>query len=615
MLLRFLFALLSISLILREIDSATVVTIRSVRPNVSPIKGGIETFITGVGFTSEVKAEFSVKVNSPLPAHSFTTNSDGTATASFITPGASQSQAAYSSWVRLVSNNTVSGAVAFYWEDPITISSVATSITGSRTLYAVTGSGFYHGIYCTSPIHSPVPATVKSANQLECLLSNTQGPISELVLIQKSGATTSYRFTPTSSTTGGGSGTTSGSTTGGSLPTLFGSATLVYAWAGAVDRVNPDYIVIIDAVPGSPTYKKVIGKAELPAELAVGNEPHHMQFVNNNTVVVAGGLLSVLRRPQELFFWNVSNPINPTFMKAENPPTSSVVDDILALPQGGFLVSIMGAADGSSPGAIGEWDANLQFVGEWPPVGERPPDFNPHGVSLNPQLDILITSDFIDPASSLHPSSTIKLRDTIRIFKPWSNRRVTATVKIPEGIGLMDVKFLPNNPDGIAYTTNFGSQGMVVWAINSTSATATPAFNVSGVYNCSQRDHMLHQPVPSGNRHLVTNSYSGLVIYFDTTNPMKLELLDSVVYGVQSGIHAIEISDDGKFVMVSGYFLNEDDMGLVHEDGDRAIHIAEIRPSSLVQTDFNVNLNTAVPYPMRPHMIRFFNTATTTRPL
>eukprot|EP01099_Mayorella_cantabrigiensis_P006788 TRINITY_DN578_c0_g1_i3.p1 TRINITY_DN578_c0_g1~~TRINITY_DN578_c0_g1_i3.p1 ORF type:complete len:341 (+),score=78.47 TRINITY_DN578_c0_g1_i3:372-1394(+) len=339
-----------------------------------------------------------------------------------------------------------------------------------------------------------------------------------------------------------------------------------------------------------------------------------MQFVNNNTVVVAGGLLSLLHRPQELFFWNVSNPLSPTFIKAENPPTSSAVDDILPLPQGGFLVSIMGAADGSSPGAIGEWDAKLNFVGEWPPVGERPSDFNPHGVSLHVEKDILITSDFIDPASSLHPSQTILLRDSIRIFKPWSNRRVTSTVRIPEGIGLMDVKFLPHHPDGLAYTTNFGSQGMVIWAINTTDSTTTPVFNVSGVYNCSQRDHMLHQPVAGTTKYLVTNSYSGLIIMFDTSDPLNLVLLDAVVYGVQSGIHSIEISDDNRYAMVSGYFLDEDSMGLLHEDGDRSIHISEITSIGLIKTDFLVNMNTIVPYPMRPHMVRFYNTKTTTRP-
>eukprot|EP01099_Mayorella_cantabrigiensis_P006790 TRINITY_DN578_c0_g1_i5.p1 TRINITY_DN578_c0_g1~~TRINITY_DN578_c0_g1_i5.p1 ORF type:complete len:344 (+),score=74.89 TRINITY_DN578_c0_g1_i5:443-1474(+) len=342
-----------------------------------------------------------------------------------------------------------------------------------------------------------------------------------------------------------------------------------------------------------------------------------MQFVNNNTVVVAGGLLSLLHKSQEIFFWNVSNPLSPTFIKAENPPTSSAVDDVLPLPQGGFLVSVMGAADGSSPGAIAEWDANLNFVGEWPPADGRPRDFNPHGISLHLETDTFISSDFIDPASSLYPSATLLRRDTIRIWKPWSKRRISSTVRIPEGIGLMDVRFVPHHPDGIAYTTNFGSQGMVIWAINTSAppnSELTEVFNVSGVYNCSTRDLMLHFPVTGTTKWVVTNSYSGLLLLFDISDPLKIVLLDSAVFGIQSGIHAIDVSDDSKYVMVSGYFLNEDDFGMIHEDGDRNVHIVEIAAAGLVKTDFNINMNTVPPYPMRPHYVRFFNTKTKTRP-
>jgi len=307
--------------------------------------------------------------------------------------------------------------------------------------------------------------------------------------------------------------------------------------------------------------------------------------------------------------------LKPIYLKAENPYTSAV-DDIIALPEGGFLVSIMGAHDGSSPGSIGEWDRNLNYVGEWPVIEERPTDMNPHGVSLHPQLDLLITSDFLDPASTLMGSPGVLFRDSIRIWNPWSKRKITSTVRIPGGSGLMDVKFIPNNKDALAYTSNITPNGgMILYAIKGITSELIPVFNMSQYFAFSPRDYMLHAPTSDGLQYFITNSYSGLLIMMDTTDPYHPTYTDSVVFGMQSGIHAIELSDDGRFVMVSGYFLNEDNLGMVHEDGDRSVHIAEIEANNIKRTNFNVNMNTAGPYPMRPHMIRFYNTRTTYRPL
>eukprot|EP01099_Mayorella_cantabrigiensis_P001391 TRINITY_DN1602_c0_g4_i1.p1 TRINITY_DN1602_c0_g4~~TRINITY_DN1602_c0_g4_i1.p1 ORF type:complete len:643 (+),score=143.45 TRINITY_DN1602_c0_g4_i1:74-2002(+) len=632
--------LIAFVVLLRHSTATQGVSISEVKPNVSPLSGGVEVFITGKEFGDSVKAEFSAQLGVLTLPLTFVINPDQTRTASFIAPRANQTLSAFGSWVRIVDGHAYSAPLSFYWEDPVVISSVFVTPSSGRTQYNVFGSGFYQGILCASPIHTPVAADVKSTTELVCFLAN-KGTVYELILIQKSGATVSYPLIKTTGTTGASptsstssstsstsststsstasttSSTSTGSTTGSGttgVVTRYGSATHLYAWAGAADRTDPDYVAIIDVVPGSPTYKKVVGKAELPHDLAVNNEPHHMQFINNNTMLVAGGLFTQFTRPQSVFFWNVSNPVAPTFVKADIPQTSSAPDEFIAVPKGGFLVTLMGAMDGSSPGAIGEWDANLNMVGEWPPLAERPVGFNPHGISLDVDRDMLITTDFFDPRSSFVKSPPLLLRDTIRIWKPWSKRRISATVKIPEGQGMMDIKFLPHNTDGLAYTTNFGSQGMLIWAINTSNSQALPVFNVSSFYNCSQRDFMYHSPVPGGTKWVVTNSYSGLLILFDIADPVNPILIDSIVFGIATGIHSIDISDDSRYVGVSGYFLDEDDFGIIREDGDRCVHIAELTSVGLVKTDFSVNLDTDVPYPIRPHMIRFYNTRTTTRP-
>src|SRR4029077_20317577 len=99
-------------------------------------------------------------------------------------------------------------------------------------------------------------------------------------------------------------------------------------------------------------------------------------------------------------------------------PNSSITDDFLPLPDGGFLVTQMGSANGGSPGRVVEFNKRLRRVGSWPVV--PPTDgFNPHGISARPALNLMYTSDFLLPASTLNanvvPDGPV-LRNTVRVW-------------------------------------------------------------------------------------------------------------------------------------------------------------------------------------------------------
>ena len=79
-----------------------------------------------------------------------------------------------------------------------------------------------------------------------------------------------------------------------------------------------------------------------------------------------GGLLSVLRGQDQVFFFDVSDPRNPTFIRSDNPPESSITDEFAPLSNGGFLVSFMGGAGGAQPGRVVEYDPDMAFVQAWP---------------------------------------------------------------------------------------------------------------------------------------------------------------------------------------------------------------------------------------------------------
>jgi selenium-binding protein 1 len=57
--------------------------------------------------------------------------------------------------------------------------------------------------------------------------------------------------------------------------------------------------------------------------------------------------------------------------------------------------------------------------------------------------------------------------------------------------------------------------------------------------------------------------------------------------------------------VISDYFLNEDNFGKVHAEGDHKIHVAKVMKNDLVlDPKFNLDFNIAFPTgPARPHGI------------
>jgi hypothetical protein len=113
----------------------------------------------------------------------------------------------------------------------------------------------------------------------------------------------------------------------------------LYIWAGDQERKRPDFLAVIDFDDHSPTYGRVLRTVPLPPPGNVGNEPHHCHLSADKNTLACGGLLSVLSGQHGIFFFDVSNARYPVFLFATSAPNSSITDDFLPLPGGGFLVT------------------------------------------------------------------------------------------------------------------------------------------------------------------------------------------------------------------------------------------------------------------------------------
>jgi selenium-binding protein 1 len=138
-------------------------------------------------------------------------------------------------------------------------------------------------------------------------------------------------------------------------------------------------------------------------------------------------------------------------LKSNRALLSSITDEIRAKPDGsvhvvvilltkltlssGFFITYMGSAAGTSPGRLVETDDNFNIISEWPEdiagtaniLGEN---FNPHGLTVDWEKNIILTSDFVIPVTILKPSLGIVHDNTLRLWN-LASRTIISTITIP----------------------------------------------------------------------------------------------------------------------------------------------------------------------------------------
>lgn len=95
----------------------------------------------------------------------------------------------------------------------------------------------------------------------------------------------------------------------------------------------------------------------------------------------------------------------------------------------------MGSAVGTSPGRLVETDADFNIIHEWPKdvsgtlniLGEQ---FSPHGLAVDFEKNVILTSDFVVPLSILKPSAGIQRANTLRLWD-LPSRKILSTLTIP----------------------------------------------------------------------------------------------------------------------------------------------------------------------------------------
>ncbi len=395
-------------------------------------------------------------------------------------------------------------------------------------------------------------------------------------------------------------GLAAGPLVGADLPSRGGPDRHLFVWAGDQTRRGPDFLAVVDFDESSATYGKPLARVELQGPGASGNEPHHVGLSRDGRTLALGGLLSVLKGQPEIFFFDVTDPRAPKFLQAADPPQSAITDEFYALPGGGFLVTMMGGAAGHHPGRLAEFDRDLRLVAEHPAA---PPDdgFNPHGVSVRPELDLMVTSDFICPSSTLHAvPGDLALRGSVRVWS-FRDRRLLRTVKLPAPVGTIDVQLIPGDRRARAFTA--GMTDDQLYLVDTAAGTAKAVFDFAAIAGAKGGWPQLLRTTGDGRRLFVTLHLAGKVAMLDIADPERPRLLATLDFGAGSGPHYLALTRDEKRLVVTDYFLDEDEAGKVHADGDHRVRVARVGSDSLtLDPRFDLDFDTAFPSgPARPH--------------
>lgn len=233
---------------------------------------------------------------------------------------------------------------------------------------------------------------------------------------------------------------------------------------------GPDFLAVIDATKGSPTYGNVVNTVTVPL---LENEPHHMQYIwHKGHRVFAGGLFTDIT-----FVFDVTN-LPQVSLSGINLPTDtlcgSVPDAYWVLSDGTAYGTYMGGPDlpgpcvysdlsirsgngfAGSPGEIVRIAPNGRTLSEMPaalpllqsedpvhcvnlPALSLPTCANPHGIQVREDLNRLVASDFAEPRNiildPIRPPTPHIARNTVRIFD-ISNRnrpRLVSVSTLPDG--------------------------------------------------------------------------------------------------------------------------------------------------------------------------------------
>ncbi|KAJ5559061.1 hypothetical protein N7535_009074, partial [Penicillium sp. DV-2018c] len=393
-----------------------------------------------------------------------------------------------------------------------------------------------------------------------------------------------------------------------------------YFWTGAGDKAHKDFLATYSL--DDDTFGTLIYVTDVPTS---GNDPHHLGPSLDGKTIFGGGLLSLLKTQDTGFYFDTSDPYRPKFLKSNRGLLASIADEVRAKPDGGFFITYMGSAVGTSPGRLIETDKDFNIIHEWPEdvegilsvLGEQ---FSPHGLSIDWEKKLILTSDFVEPISILKPSVGIRRADTLRLWD-LDTRTIISTLTIPGGGGIQDVKFIPGHPESAAIATAVHlGQLWVIYPLRKDKNGKQGVIKELYDLGPKARDTVaIYSDISADGKYfyatLTTANHIAALDISDLDNIKRLDDPDEDQPTI--GPHYIKVSPDQKHVVVTDYFVQTGEIGLINTPADfKALYID-------LNDDGSLSFNRSIDFPRefanrggaKPHSVVIFDFTDPENPL
>jgi len=325
----------------------------------------------------------------------------------------------------------------------------------------------------------------------------------------------------------------------------------------ATEQNRREGIAIIDVDPASPTFNTIVKDVALPPDFIA----HHIYYNNDVTKAYVTSL-----GHSELYAYDLAK--FPDAKTIVSVPDCKVGEDVaFSGDRKRWYLSCMG----SSNIIVGDAQTDKPLSVISAPGPDAPFIKNPHGVTLNDDLDRLFVTSTISPTNMKDAGETVTVIQA-------STQKVLSTHKLstkpsPSGEAPVEVAFIPKHEPQTAYITNMF--GGVIWT--ATWRPETKDFDFRQVFDFAPHE----QGVPlemgfndKGDRLYVTTAKPGALNIFDIADPYSPKLLAKIP--TAAGAHHFVFSPDDRYVFVQNSLLNLPDMS------DGSVSVIDLQQNKVV---------------------------------
>jgi DNA-binding beta-propeller fold protein YncE len=321
-------------------------------------------------------------------------------------------------------------------------------------------------------------------------------------------------------------------------------------------------VAIVDIDPASPTFNRIVKDAPLPPDFVA----HHIYFNRDMTKAYA----TSLGRSAIAVFAMEKFPDAPEIVPV---PDCKVGEDmVFSDDRKRWFLSCMG----SSNVIVGDATTNRTLdviAAPEPKAGEAPRPFikNPHGLTLNEKLDLLVATSTVDPADFKIAGETIALIQA-------STGKLLATVKVsdkpsPAAEAPVESAFVPGRDPETAFITNM--LGHSLW--RATWREADKSFSLAHAFDFSRIGQGMPLEMefsPDGGQLFVTTAKPGALNIFDNSYKGELKLVASIA--TAAGAHHFVFSPDRRYAFVQNSLLNLPDLS------DGSVSVVDLEKKAVV---------------------------------